>query len=68
MYYNWVPEGWRCPQCGRVYSPTTSMCFYCSNQKTWTSPHTITTDDSSWWEEYLKQFATGRPSNNDLLQ
>lgn len=70
MYWNpnyefFAPTGWRCPQCGRVYSPTTLMCFYCgSNQKTWTSPHTTnpTMDDSAWWEEYLKQSTTGKPT------
>lgn len=24
-----VMYGWRCPVCGRVYSPYTSMCSYC---------------------------------------
>ena len=27
-------QGWQCPICGRVYSPTTVMCFYCGNYKT----------------------------------
>ena len=27
-----VNKGWQCPICGRVYSPTTPMCFYCSNK------------------------------------
>lgn len=27
-----TPKGWECPKCGRVYSPTTPMCFYCSNK------------------------------------
>lgn len=25
-------QGWQCPICGRVYSPTTPMCFYCSGK------------------------------------
>lgn len=28
-----VNKGWQCPICGRVYSPTTSMCFYCGNKE-----------------------------------
>lgn len=67
MYYdpNYIewgsPQGWRCPGCGRYYSPTTPMCFYCGgSQKTWTSPTTTSpsTDDSQWWEEYLKRSTT----------
>lgn len=30
-----VPQGWQCPVCKRVYSPNTSMCAYCGNE-TWT--------------------------------
>lgn len=25
-------EGWRCPLCGRIYSPLVQECYYC-NQK-----------------------------------
>ena len=36
-------QGWQCPICKRVYSPTTSMCFYCGNMEvtysTTTNPH-----------------------------
>ena len=27
-----APQGWVCPKCGRVYSPTTPMCFYCGSE------------------------------------
>ena len=27
-----VNKGWQCPICGRVYSPTTPMCFYCGKE------------------------------------
>lgn len=27
-----IMQGWQCPICKRVYSPTTPMCFYCGNK------------------------------------
>ena len=27
----WAQQGWQCPICKRVYSPTTIMCLYCGN-------------------------------------
>lgn len=38
--YTFTPKGWECPKCGRVYSPSTIMCFYCGNQTITTSPNT----------------------------
>lgn len=26
---SFIPQGWECPKCKRVYSPTTSMCSHC---------------------------------------
>ena len=28
-FENQIPKGWECPKCGRVYSPSTPMCFTC---------------------------------------
>ena len=36
-------QGWQCPLCGRVYSPTTMMCWYCGNE-TETASTTYTVD------------------------
>ena len=39
-------QGWVCPICGRVYSPSTPMCFYCQNNgqtNVITSDHTEST-------------------------
>ena len=27
-----APAGWRCPSCGRVFSPNTRECNYCNGQ------------------------------------
>ena len=57
-YPSWGPQGWRCPECGRVYSPTTPMCFYCSNKETTiqTDKTTVTPfDDKGWWDDYQKR-------------
>ena len=29
-----APQGWQCPACHRVYSPMTSMCYYCAGRDT----------------------------------
>ena len=28
-----APQGWQCPICKRVYSPTTPMCYYCGDER-----------------------------------
>ena len=32
---SFAPQGWQCPVCGAVYSPTTPMCYNCTG-KTYT--------------------------------
>ena len=29
-----ISQGWECPKCKRVYSPTTNMCQFCPTQTT----------------------------------
>ena len=36
-FERFAQQGWQCPICRRVYSPTTPMCYYCGNEKYTTS-------------------------------
>lgn len=36
-------QGWQCPICKRVYSPTTTMCMYCGNTELKTTKGNIQT-------------------------
>lgn len=49
-----APRGWVCPKCGRVYSPNTSMCYYCGGNDTqiYASPNT-TGVKPEWWKDYI---------------
>jgi len=35
-----VSQGWECPKCKRVYSPTTMMCMYCIPKTSIATPST----------------------------
>jgi len=63
--YDFSPRGWICPKCGRVYSPSTSMCFYCADNKspTITKIGTGIPNDKDWWESYLKQTTADSSQN-----
>lgn len=37
LYPDIPPQGWECPKCGRVYSPTVPMCLYCGGEQTVTA-------------------------------
>ena len=41
MNNQFVPQGWECPKCKRVYSPTTLMCIACPQFSGFTSSETI---------------------------
>ena len=46
-------QGWQCPICGAVYSPTTPMCYNCTG-KTKTYTVSTGTKEVQSIEEYLK--------------
>lgn len=57
MYEYFGQQGWVCPKCGRVYSPTTSMCFFCSGNNTVTvgtnTPINTPVEKDSDWEDII---------------
>lgn len=53
-----APQGWQCPICKRIYSPTTPMCFYCNGET-----KTITTSNIDWTKQETITKAKG--SNDD---
>lgn len=57
-----APKGWVCPKCGRVYAPSTPMCWYCSgNNNTITNVGTTKPVD---WDTYLRPVTL----NSDTFQ
>ena len=46
-----IPQGWECPKCKRVYSPTTSMCSHCPqhNQGLASTGTILNVGSSSTW-------------------
>ena len=45
MYNPWgermIPQGWECPRCHRIYSPTQSYCLFCENNQIYNIDRTI---------------------------
>ena len=59
-YNYFVPQGWQCPICKRVYSPSTSFCLFCGAETTVT-----TTSSTDIKIDQLKHesVTTGTPLN-----
>ena len=43
-----VQQGWQCPRCQRVYSPTTQMCLFCQPRQTIQTPTTNPVPPYTW--------------------
>ena len=54
--------GWECPKCGRIYSPTQSMCLYCGNE-TLKSPQSM----EDWYRTYASSTQTDNNSNKYVI-
>lgn len=52
------PTGWKCPGCGRCYSPQTTMCIYCPVTYTTTWPMLPNTYPPNGTPGYLPQLPT----------
>ena len=53
-------QGWQCPLCGRVYSPTTMMCFYCGNgTETASTTYKVNKTDYLHYDTVTKSTAEG---------
>ena len=46
---DFAQQGWQCPICKRVYSPTTPMCYYCGNGVPYTVSSTTVGDSVIDW-------------------
>lgn len=46
-----MQEGWVCPKCGRVFSPTTSQCPYCGGEEGATVPVRPWVSPGPWWPQ-----------------
>ena len=44
-YNYFAQQGWQCPVCRRVYSPSTPCCFYCGAESTVTTSTTLDIDE-----------------------
>jgi len=48
---DFAQQGWQCPICKRVYSPTIPMCYYCGNGV----PYTVSSTTVELHHESVKK-------------
>jgi hypothetical protein len=62
---NWLQQGWECPKCGAVMSPTTACCVNCRGNKGGGMPTTITNPAEIKPVYTVEERWTGYPPIND---
>lgn len=61
-----APQGWQCPICKRVYSPTTPMCWYCGGKEI--STNKVTMNDSETISCSKESFAPLEQTLNETIE
>lgn len=61
-----VPQGWQCPICKRVYSPTTPMCWYCGGESNHATVSTGTSPYTLEWQHQDTVTTAGRKSYYEM--
>lgn len=55
-----VPQGWQCPVCKRVYAPGWPFCTSCGGQEVTVTNVTVKDGDEDFWKKYLNDSITGK--------
>ena len=50
-----VPKGWECPKCGRVYAPDWPFCTACGGNKTVTTDHVTIGDKQETMDSMISK-------------
>ena len=54
-------QGWQCPICKKVYSPSTQMCYYCGNGVPYTASSTTVGDAVIDWLHHESETKAEKP-------
>ena len=63
---DFAPQGWQCPVCKRVYSPTTPMCYYCGNGTPCTVSSTTVGDVLVDWLRHESEMKAEKPEEGSV--
>ena len=73
--YGFIQQGWECPRCHRIYSPTQNFCLYCNDNRViniTTTPEWIYKEDtrtgSIYDNEWLKTTTNISPTWEDMMR